>query len=112
MFIWVEWICKKCSELHSARFDVIIYAGAFHSRATSRRWKDGRSRTYYEDGDLKIDDVAYNRENRPRKTKGGGSKIFAPFNTEIPRLVEAVGKYMHKYYGIKENTLTLEVCSA
>lgn len=109
MYVWVEWICKKCAELHVARFDVIIYSGSFHS-PINPHWKENKA--YYVLGDIKVNDVAYTKENRPKKSKkGGGSKVYAPWNTEIPRILEALKTYMLKYYSMKQDTLTLEVCS-
>lgn len=110
MFLWCEWICKTCSDKHVARFDIVVQQGRL---GTAPHLKKTQDRTYYVKGDMKIDDVAFNRENRPRKTtKGGGSKVYVPFDSEILRVIETVREYMLKYYTIKPDTLTLEVCSA
>ena len=106
MYIWAEWMCKRCSNTHTARYDVIIQ---FADTGIAPR---SSPRKLWTKDQIKIDDIAYNREHRPRKTtKGGGSKVYAPARTETLKIMEAIKEFMLEYYSMTEDTLNLEVCA-
>ena len=102
MYVWVEWTCRRCGDQHTARFDIVVQQTSSNVTFCS----------YYTDGTIKIDDVAYNRDHKPAKTSKGGSKLMCPCNTKLERILEVVRVYMTKYYSVKPDTLTAEVCSA
>lgn len=104
MYVWVEWTCRRCGDQHTARFDIIVQQG--------RNGLSSKFCSIYTDETIKIDDVAYNREHKPTKTSGGGSKVYCHCNTKLARILEAVRTYVTKYYSVTPDTLTAEVCSA
>ena len=106
MYVWVEWTCRRCNENHVARFDIVIQHGRY---GLPPNLKDA---DYYRQGEIKIDDVAFSKEKRPkRNASGGGSRVFCPYDTELTLVIVAVSSYMEKYYSVKQGTLIAEVCS-
>lgn len=102
MYIWCQWICGRCGEVHRVRFQVEVTE------------KLGFVKGAWRDRDILIQDMAYHKIKRPRRrgTAQYGSKIFCEPLTPILQIEDALRQFMEEFYSIKEDTLTMEVCMA
>lgn len=100
-FVWCEWICSRCGDIHRTRFDLeISLKAAYQLRGL-----------IFENEGIFIQDIAYNLKEQPnKKRRKTGSKIYVKWNTEIHKIFEALRKYMQRYYAIREGSLKMEVC--
>ena len=101
-FVWCEWLCGQCGELHRARFDLIVGLEAAYQL---------KGRIFEREG-IYIEDVAFSLKEQPSKKqrKGHGSRIYVKWNTHIDKIFCALREYMPKFYSIKPNTLKMEIC--
>lgn len=103
-FVWCEWICLRCGDIHRAKFDLVIGLKAAY------QLKGG----IYERKGVFIEDRAFSLKEKPSKKfkSGKGSKIFVKWDTTLERIFAALREFMQEYYAIKEGTLKMEVCRA
>jgi len=102
-YVWCEYICSHCQELHRLKFNVLVDSKAYYQL---------KGRTYYEAEGIIIEDIALNKKFRPNRSKPrkGGSKIYVQWNTNTRQIIDTVIDYLTEYYAIKEGTLKVEVC--
>ena len=94
MYVWVEWICKRCGELHRLRFTLKLSIQA-KAQVTKELWTKG---------DVSIYDAAIRKKKKY-------NRVFADYGTPIRIIVEAVKEYMSTYYSFKENTFKVDICN-
>ena len=99
-FVWCEWICSHCGNLHRARFNIVVGQRAAYQL---------RGRLFQKEG-VYIEDVAIAQKEKPSKKLRGGSKIYVLWDTPLEKIVKAMKEYMPQYYAVKEDTLKVEVC--
>lgn len=100
MYVWVEWICRRCGGLHRARFKVIV--GSKQPPILRDIWMQD---------EIVIEDVALRSKIRRTVKKGTiGSRIRVQNYTQIQKILRVLSKYMHLYYSIQPDTLKMEVC--
>lgn len=49
-------------------------------------------------------------KSKPSRRRQAASCIYARVGTKINYIIDILEEYMLKYYAVKEDTLTLEVC--
>jgi len=102
MFIWCEWICTHCQEIHRKRFEIAVDLKAVHQL---------RGNLYEKEG-VFIEDLAFDTTEKPskkprRKVK---TRIHVKWDTQISQIVKAVKDYMPQYHAIRQGSLKVEVC--
>lgn len=82
-FVWCEWICKRCGNLHKNQFKVV--AGK----------KDGPLLE-----DCIIKDYPLDQEN---------STMYAKWDMELSNIFSALRSHMLEFYAIQEHSLTVDM---
>jgi len=105
LFLWCEWICGKCGELHRARFNVKM-EHTIHK--TASQIKDA-----WECEGILIHDTAYKKtlKHKHKRKHRYSHMVFVRHNDPITKIVRVFRKYFLQFYAVKEDTLTIEVCS-
>jgi len=101
MYVWVEWICRRCGGLHRARFKVLV--GMRQPPLLRDAWIDD---------EIVIEDMALRSKIRKKVVKRSiiGSRIRVENYTQIQKILRVLAKYMDLYYSIQPDTLKMEVC--
>jgi len=101
VFIWVEWRCGRCGEMHRARFEVVIQD--IFKLYTTNSWIHEEIRII----DSAIRKKAKHKVQKPYR----GSRIFVEAYTPIRKILDTLRKYMDEYYSLQPNTeFKMEVC--
>ena len=101
-FIWCEWICSHCGNIHRARYELVIGLEAAYQL---------KGRLYEKNG-VYIEDVAFSLKQKPSKKPRSKvkSQIHVQWDTQLDKIFAALRQYMPQYYAIKEDTLKVEIC--
>jgi len=101
-FLWCEWIGKNCNKFHRAKFDVEVRTAPHFGY-------------YYEKDGICIHDSAYTIEQRKKHSDQRksvlGSKIYVSYDDTAVKIKNVLTDYLLKYYEIKPDSLTIEVCA-
>lgn len=101
-FIWAEWICQRCDQIHRCRFDVQVKDRLVYQLSREAILING----------IRISDIAFNLKAKPTKKRHAeGSAIYVDWDTTIEQIFLALRLYMKDYYSIAPNSLKLEVCN-
>lgn len=82
-FVWVEWICQRCGELHKIKFKVV----------TRQKNKTALQDCIVEDYPL----------------DEGNSTIYAKWDMELSNVFSALRSHMLEFYAVQEDSLTMDM---
>jgi hypothetical protein len=100
IYVWCEWICSKCKQLHRAKFEV---------RGDVRNAKKVkgillRENCYIYDGKTS---AKFRGTKSPTRHE---SRIYVEWDTDISEIFSVLESYMLEYCAIQEGSLKMDVC--
>lgn len=98
LFVWIEWICGRCQELHRIKFKIVMGLTNAKKVKGILQKKDH----YIEDS------MAMQKRGEDRYRHG--SRIFVKWNTDISEIFSMLESHMLQYYAVKEGSLSMDVC--
>jgi len=99
-YVWIEWICTKCKQLHRAKFEIVI--GLKNAKKVKRILL--RENCYIED---------WGASSKFRGTKSPsrhGSRIYVEEDMQLSDVFSVLRSYMLEYYTIQEGSLKMDMC--
>jgi hypothetical protein len=98
-FVWCEWICKRCNQLHRVQFSV---------KQVTRQTSSIKGIVEPIKG-LYILDTASIPQGK-KSPSIHGSKIFVQSDMELKDVFAALADHMTLYYDVEPESLSMDVC--
>lgn len=97
--IWVEWICKRCNQLHRMRFAVTQVQPQTSAIKGIKQVS----------GDIYIHDSVVTPKGAKSPARHG-SQIFVRLDMEFKDVFAALADHMTLYYDVEPESLSMDVC--
>ena len=97
-YVWIEWICSRCNELHRMKFQIVT------SLSAAKKIKGilQKANHYIED--------SMSLQQGTKSRVRFGSRIFVKPSTDISEVLPILEAHMLQYYKVKEGSLSMDVC--